>query len=238
MRQELTEKRSSEIQRMFGRIAHHYDLLNRMLSLGQDVRWRRLVSRRVAALEPERVLDVCTGTGDVALGLDQGPSIIGADFSLPMLALARRKAGRRHRTLALIVADALSLPVADGSVDVVTVAFGARNFEDLDACLCELARVIRPGGTLLVLEFSRPKGIFAPVLDWWTRTVPPRIGRWVSGDPEAYRYLPESVETFVDSEAMCRILEGQGLTGIEARSLTGGVCTLYQGTRMPDAGRS
>ncbi len=109
MRQELLEKRSTEIRGMFGRIAHRYDLLNRVLSVGQDVRWRRIVARRVAALRPERVLDVCAGTGDVALGLEAGPTIIGADFSLPMLVMAGRKAKERQRPLALTVADALTM---------------------------------------------------------------------------------------------------------------------------------
>jgi len=225
------EKRSSEIQRMFGRIAHRYDLLNRVLSLGQDVRWRRLVARRVAACKPERVLDVCTGTGDIALGLAEGPFITGADFSLPMLALAKDKAADGARSLALTVADALALPIADASIDVVTVAFGVRNFEDLEAGLAELTRVLRPGGDLLVLEFSQPKGPFGPFLGWWVRNVPPRLGRLISGDPEAYAYLPASVGAFADTETMCAILGGLGFEDIEVRPLTGGVCTLYQAHR-------
>jgi demethylmenaquinone methyltransferase/2-methoxy-6-polyprenyl-1,4-benzoquinol methylase len=225
------DKQSSEIRRMFGRIAHRYDLLNRVLSLGQDLRWRRVVARRVAAVSPERVLDVCSGTGDVALGLDPGPTIIGVDFSLPMLSVARRKARQRRRALHLAVADALALPVDDDCVDVVTVAFGVRNFEDLERGLAELIRVMKPGGTLLVLEFSHPRGFFAPALRWWVRTVPPRIGRWLSGDPEAYRYLPASVGAFADAESVCRILGDLGLEHVEADPLTGGVCTLYSGVR-------
>lgn len=231
MRQELLDKRSAEIRGMFGRIAHRYDLLNRVLSLGQDVRWRRLVAREVAERRPERVLDVCAGTGDVALGLASGPTVIGADFSLPMLAHARRKAVEREKTLSLTVADALNLPVADGSVDVVTVAFGVRNFEDLEDGLRELTRVLRPGGALFVLEFSHPKGVLGPFLGWWVRTVPPRIGRIISGDDEAYAYLPASVGAFADAGTMCGILGDLGLEEVEARPLTGGVCTLYRGIR-------
>lgn len=216
---------------MFGRIAHRYDLLNRVLSLGQDVRWRREVARRVAAAEPERVLDVCTGTGDIALGFAPGPAVIAVDFSLPMLVLARLKAGDRQRPLLLGVADALRLPMADASVDAVTVAFGVRNFEDLERGLAELIRVLKPSGTLLVLEFSHPRGLLGPVLGWWVRTVPPRLGRMISGDPEAYQYLPASVGAFADADEMCRILSGVGLVEIEATPLTGGVCTLYQGVR-------
>lgn len=216
---------------MFGRIAHRYDLLNRVLSLGQDVRWRRLVARRVAAVQPERVLDVCSGTGDIALGLEEGPTITGVDFSLPMLALAQGKAVDRGRALALAVADALALPIADGSVDVVTVAFGVRNFEDLEAGLAELTRVLKPGGVLLILEFSQPKGLLGPFLGWWVRNIPPRLGRLISGDPEAYAYLPASVGSFADADTMRAILGGLGLEDIDARPLTGGVCTLYQAHR-------
>lgn len=231
MRRELLDKRSTEIRRMFGRIAHRYDLLNRVLSLGQDVRWRRLVARRVAVARPRRVLDVCCGTGDIALGLDAGPTVVGADFSLPMLSLARAKAAARRRPLRLTAADALALPLPDASVDVVTVAFGVRNFEDPGRGLAELVRVLRPGGSLLVLEFSRPGGVLGPILDWWVRTVPPKVGRWISGDPEAYRYLPESVGSFADADGMRNMLAAAGLERFDARPLTGGVCTLYQATR-------
>jgi len=188
MRRELLSKQSSEIQGMFGRIAHRYDLLNRTLSLGQDVRWRRAVARKVAAIEHPRVLDVCTGTGDLALTV--GGEMVGADFCLPMLEKARLKVLRMQRTLPLCAADALHLPFAEATFDVVTVAFGIRNFADLEVGLGELVRVLRPGGVLLVLEFSRPRGPLAPLLGWWVRTVPPRVGRWLSGDAEAYDYLP------------------------------------------------
>ena len=230
MRQELLSKQSSEIRGMFGRIAHRYDLLNRVLSLGRDVSWRRTVAQRVAAARPERVLDVCTGTGDLALAM-HGMNVIGADFCLPMLLEAKSKSLSCERSLPLCAADALCLPIADESVDVVTVAFGARNFTDLDVGLSELARVLRPGGELLVLEFSRPRGPMAPVLGWWMRNVPPRVGRFVSGDPEAYSYLPESVSTFAEGGEMCRALEAAGLSDVEALRLTGGVASLYQGRR-------
>ena len=231
MRRELADKRPSEIRGMFGRIAHRYDLLNRVLSLGLDRRWRRLLAKRVAAADPGFVLDVCTGTGDIALGLDPGPEVVAADFSLPMLVLAKAKAADRSRRLPLLAADAGALPLADGSADVVTVAFGVRNFADLEAGLAELIRVLRPGGRLLVLEFSRPRGPAAPVLAWWVRSVPPRIGRALSGDPEAYDYLPASVDGFADRGTLCALMTALGLEGVSATPLTGGVCTLYEGTR-------
>jgi demethylmenaquinone methyltransferase/2-methoxy-6-polyprenyl-1,4-benzoquinol methylase len=148
-----------------------------------------------------------------------------------MVSLARGKASDRERRLGLAVADALALPYADRSADVVTVAFGVRNFEDLECGLAELIRVLRPGGLLLVLEFSQPRGLLAPLLSWWVRTVPPRVGRMISGDPEAYQYLPSSVGTFADADTMCRILIDLGLEHVEAEPLTGGVSTLYRGIR-------
>lgn len=221
---------------MFGRIAGRYDLLNRLLSLGQDRRWRRTLASRLVSSNAQAVLDVCTGTGDVALGFDPQTETIGSDFCLPMLARARAKAGARRRRLPLVAADAMRLPVADQTMDAVTVAFGVRNFEDLKVGLCDMARVLRPGGVLLILEFSRPQGFFGPLMRWWVRTVPPRVGRWISGDPEAYAYLPDSVRTFPEGPEMCALLESLNLENVIATTLTGGVATLYQATVPREVG--
>lgn len=217
---------------MFGRIAHRYDLLNRMLSLGQDQRWRRLVGERVAVLGPARALDVCTGTGDLALGLPAAESVCGSDFCLPMLVQARAKSTAAARRPAWFAADALQLPLRDGSVDVVTVAFGIRNFEDLGGGLGELARVVRPGGRALVLEFSTPRGALGPMLRWWVRRVPPLVGRIVSGDAEAYSYLTRSVETFPDGDGLKTSFREAGFAAVSATPLTGGVATLYDAIRQ------
>jgi demethylmenaquinone methyltransferase/2-methoxy-6-polyprenyl-1,4-benzoquinol methylase len=230
MRQELLSKESAEICGMFGRIAHRYDLLNRVLSLGRDASWRDEVVRKVAEAGPRRVLDVCTGTGDLALAM-RDAAVFGADFCLPMLGRARAKSASRGSAVSWCAADALCLPLSDASMDVVTVAFGIRNFADLDTGLGELVRVLRPGGMLLVLEFSRPRGLLAPLLGWWVRTIPPRVGRVLSGDSEAYSYLPASVATFAEGEALCRALEDAGLERVGARRLTQGVVSLYEGRR-------
>ncbi len=242
MQEALIGKDPRAIRGMFGRIAHRYDLLNHLLSLGQDVLWRRRMARRVATAGVCPVLDVCSGTGDVALALPRSAAAMGTDFCLPMLTGAARKARTRRRSLPLFAADALALPVADGSVGGVTVAFGVRNFHSLERGLAELVRVLRPGGLALVLEFSHPSGPLGAVASLWARTVPPVVGRIVSGDPEAYAYLPASVDRFPDTEAMVSILEAAGLERVRGDRLTGGVATLYEGWkpagRGPAAGRS
>ncbi len=229
MRDELIGREPQEIRGMFGRIAHRYDVLNHVLSLGQDVLWRRRLARRVAEAGMCPVLDVCSGTGDVALTVAAESAPIGTDFCLPMLVRAAAKAAGRHRRLPLFAADALSLPLRDGAVGGVTVAFGVRNFHRLKAGLGELARVVRPGGALVILEFSHPSGVLGGLASAWARIVPPLIGRIVSGDSEAYAYLPASVDRFPDTSTMCSLLVDAGLTRVRGTRLTGGVATLYEG---------
>ena len=231
VREELESKRAREIRGMFSRIAHRYDLLNRVLSLGQDVLWRRAIARRVRRAHPALVLDICTGTGDVALSFPREIPGMASDFCVPMLVRASQKAREKGRRLPLFAGDALELPLPDAVFDMVTVAFGVRNFESLERGLTELVRVLRPGGWLVILEFSHPHGVLAPLLGWWERTVPPRVGRWLSGDPEAYSYLPASVESFPDAREMSVLLSRLGLTGVRASAQTGGVATLYEGRK-------
>lgn len=222
---------------MFGRITPRYDLVNRILSLGRDVRWRTGVAARVARIAPpRRVLDVCCGTGDLALALPAEYTVCGSDFCLPMLARARDKAVRSRRRLPLFAADALAMPIGDGAMDVVTVAFGIRNFEDLEGGLRELTRILRPGGTLLVLEFSRPRGAMAPLFNWWMRHVPPAVGRLVSGDQQAYGYLAESARSFVEGGELCGVLKRVGLRPIETTPVTGGVATVYVAVKQKASG--
>jgi demethylmenaquinone methyltransferase/2-methoxy-6-polyprenyl-1,4-benzoquinol methylase len=228
VRETLMAKQGEQIRAMFGRIVDRYDLLNRLLSGGQDVRWRRVLAHRLASEQASVVLDVCSGTGDVALALYDTGSTLACDFCLPMLARARRKLIRAGRPPLVFAGDALRLPVRDRSVDAITVAFGVRNFESLHGGLQELARALRPGGVLLVLELSRPRGVLAPVLTWWMQWGPALLGRLVSGDPDAYWYLPRSVASFPEGDELCRLMARAGLESPRATRLCGGVATLYE----------
>lgn len=216
---------------MFGAIAPTYDFLNHLLSLNVDRLWRR---RAVKALDPrpgEVVVDLCTGTGDLALALgNRGARVLGVDFSRPMLEQALRK-GRRGG-LRFVLGDALSLPLGDRSVDGVTVAFGVRNFEDLRAGLVEMARILKPGGRLVVLEFSRPRpGLFGSLYRLYFQRVLPAIGRLVSGVQGPYGYLPATVDLFPDAPAFADLLKRSGFGSVAQTPLTGGIATLHVARR-------
>jgi demethylmenaquinone methyltransferase/2-methoxy-6-polyprenyl-1,4-benzoquinol methylase len=217
---------------MFDRIAPTYDLLNHLLSANVDHRWRR---RAVGLLElqgEEHILDVCTGTGDLAVALLDGGAreVQGCDFSPEMIRLAREKAGDR---IHFEVADALDLPYASESFDVATVAFGVRNYEDLDQGLRELARVIRPGGRLLILEFSRPPNpLIRGFYETYSMLVLPLIGNLVSGGADnAYAYLPRSVQAFPSAEALSDRLKKAGFASVAVHPLTGGIAAIHLATR-------
>jgi demethylmenaquinone methyltransferase/2-methoxy-6-polyprenyl-1,4-benzoquinol methylase len=210
---------------MFARIARRYDLANHLLSGGLDFLWRRRVARIVQAWKPARILDLATGSGDLALALQKAyPSahIIGADFCEPMLAEARRK-GLAHT----VVADALQLPFPDADFDAVTVAFGLRNMESWPRALAEMARVLRPGGHVLILDFSLP----APPLRWLYRPylhhILPHIAAFLTGDRGAYEYLGASIESFPRGEEMCALLKETGFTAPVSEPLSGGIVSIY-----------
>jgi demethylmenaquinone methyltransferase/2-methoxy-6-polyprenyl-1,4-benzoquinol methylase len=232
--EERLARRPQAIRAMFAAVASRYDLLNRMLSLRQDVRWRRRLAGAVAGAPAGPVLDLATGTGDVALALD-GRAVVGADFCIDMLALARPKARRVRRSLPLAVADALALPFAPATFAAVTIAFGIRNFADLDTALEELHRVLVAGGVLALLEFQRPRrAVVALALRLWNRVVVTPVGRMVSADREAYAYLPASVETFPDSEALARRAAAHGFELLERDDLSGGIAALTVVRRQED----
>ena len=231
------QPKKEQVHAMFDRIAPRYDLLNHTLSFGIDRRWRRRVVETVAACRPTRILDVATGTGDLAVALARRireAHVTGVDLSEKMLDVAQRKAADRGlaERIALRQGDAERLGFDDASFDVATVAFGVRNFGDLDAGLRELARVLRPGGRLFVLEFSRPRNrLFRALYEFYTFRVLPLIGGAVSRDRQAYAYLPASVGEFPAPDAFVERLARAGFSAPCTRSISGGIAFLYIGEK-------
>ena len=211
---------------MFGSIAARYDLANHLLSCGIDFYWRKRAAGIVASWRPKKILDLATGTGDLALALQRkmpGAKIVGADFLPEMIELAKRKGV--HQT---VLADAMNLPFPDASFDCVTVAFGLRNMEDWDGALQEMARVIRPGGHLLVLEFSLPTmSILRPVYRFYLHRCLPLFGSFLTKQKRAYDYLGDSIEEFPSGGAMLGLVEASGFGDAKAEPLTGGIVTIY-----------
>ena len=221
---------------MFDNIAPAYDFMNRAMTLGIDKSWRKLAVNLAAREESsKKVLDVATGTGDLAIALAKAmprASVIGIDLSEKMLEEARKKvaeAGIADRVV-LMPGDCLSLPFDDATMDVVTVAFGVRNFENLERGLAEMRRVLRPDGRLIMLELSVPQSrIVRPLYQIYTRGVIPMVGRMVSKDTSAYSYLPASIAAVPQGDDMVRLIRNAGFKSAVYRPLTFGVCTLYVG---------
>jgi len=231
---EGSDSKKDQVARMFDGISGRYDLLNRLLSMGIDVRWRRVALRMLRERGiPGRVLDVATGTADLALALAADlpqAEVIGVDISEGMLEVGRQKVERNglHPRVRLDQADAENLPFEDGSFDAVTVAFGVRNFENLDKGLGELQRVLRPGGHLMVLEFSRPTSpLVKGLLNLYSRSLMPALGGWLSKDRAAYAYLPASVQVFPEGDAFEERLQRAGLQPLRQRRLSMGISSVY-----------
>jgi demethylmenaquinone methyltransferase / 2-methoxy-6-polyprenyl-1,4-benzoquinol methylase len=221
------DKSPASVASMFSRIAPRYDAVNHLLSFNSDRRWRARAVRRLNG-SGGRVLDLATGTGDLAIALAAaGKRVFGADFCLDMLAGARRK----HVRAPLSAADGLALPFSDECFDAVTVAFGVRNFADLGRGLREIRRVLRPGGVLLVLEFSQPGGIAGAAYRVYSNRVLPWMGGLLSGSREAYRYLNGSSREWPSKEGFTRILENAGFSDVRADPMTFGVVALHRGTK-------
>lgn len=218
---------------MFDRIAPRYDRLNRVLSLGIDVGWRREAVAAALAGGPARVLDVATGTADLALMLKRARptvDVVGVDFAEAMLAVGRAKVARAGLTLPLLHGDALALPFDDASFDAVTVAYGVRNFADVGRGLREMRRVLRAGGRLVVLEFPPPPAnLVGRALRWYGRSVMPVIGGWISGDRAAYAYLPASTEAFLTPDALGAAMRAAGFAHVRHRLQSFGVSALHVG---------
>lgn len=228
------EGKKEQIEAMFDAIAPRYDLVNRVLSMGIDRGWRRKAVAMLAAYQPKRILDVATGTADLALqALTLEPEkVVGVDISEEMLAVGREKiaaAGLGDR-ITLQRGDAEKLPFSDSQFDAALVAFGVRNFQDLDKGLREIWRVLRPGGVLVVLEFSHPR---TPVIKqgyaFYSRHILPRIGGAISKDQGAYKYLPSSVAAFPDGEDFLARLRATGYDDLKWQPLTFGIASLYRG---------
>lgn len=221
------------VRDMFGRVARRYDLLNHLLSFNLDKRWRARTVARVAPVlvrPGARVLDLCCGTGDVLLALEQkrGAAVLGSDFCHPMLLEARRKIARRGFSSPLFEADALALPVRDASLDLITIAFGFRNLSSYESGLKELRRVLKPGGAAAILEFSQPSNrAFAALYGFFSTRVLPRVGGMISGSPDAYSYLPESIQKFPGAEELAVAIRSAGFDRVEFDRMTGGAVALH-----------
>ena len=221
------------VRRMFDGIAGTYDLLNRVLSVGTDVVWRRKTVDALAPQSGERILDLATGTGDLGLeaaGRDPGIVVTGADISTGMLRYGFGKGRDRAARMTFLAGDAERLPFEDATFDGLTIGFGIRNVADLDVGLREMARVLKPGGRTAILEFSQPHHFLmrTPYL-FYFRNVLPNIGRLISKDPSAYRYLYESVMTFPEGESFCDCMREAGFGDVICRPLTFGIATIYVG---------
>lgn len=241
---ETVDKSGRRVRRMFGQIAHRYDLLNHLLSLGVDIYWRWRTVRNVPPTGDAPILDVCTGTGDLAFAYAkravQGTRIVATDFTREMLVRAGQKrdrlapeGGSQPPRINFLEADTQRLPFADGQFQIVCVAFGLRNVADTRTGLREMTRVCRPGGRVAVLEFSTPRNrLFGALYRAYFRHVLPRIGQWLARNPEsAYQYLPQSVSQFPDGEALADMFRECGLESVTFRPLTFGIASLYVGVK-------
>jgi len=223
------DKAPSEVAEMFDGVARRYDLTNDVLSLGQDRFWRRAVVAAVDARPGERVLDIAAGTGTSSEPFaDADIDVVPADFSLGML----RQGNRRRPDLAFTAADALALPFADSSFDVVTMSFGLRNVSDTGAALEEFHRVTKPGGRLVICEFSTPTyGPFRTVYQEYLMRALPAVARRVSSNPDSYVYLAESIQAWPDQAGLARQIRAAGWSGVRWRNLSGGIVALHHAVR-------
>ena len=228
-------RRARAVGGMFDAIARRYDLMNRLMSAGQDVRWRRAAVAALRGMPAGPLLDVGTGTGDLALAMHRAlprRPVAGIDLSGGMMRLARRKAGDR---LALARADVLRLPFRDGAFAGVATAFTFRNVAGIDEALAEVRRVLAPGGRFACLEITRPRGgAMAALFRLYFHGVVPRVGAAVSGDPGAYRYLPASVERFLGGDELAAAMRRAGFARVRMRRFWPGPVTLHTGTRPAD----
>ena len=223
------------VQGMFARVAPRYDLANHLLSFNIDRYWRAHTVRRLrdALADPAaRVLDICCGTGDLVQALENArrAPVLGSDFCHPMLVAARRKIERSGKGSPVFESDALHLPLGDATLDVITVAFGFRNLANYESGLREMWRVLKPGGTAAILEFSQPPNrVFAALYNFYSRRILPILGGAISGNRDAYTYLPESVRKFPDAQELAAAMRRAGFSHVSYEYLTGGIVALHLG---------
>ena len=230
------QSKREQVERMFDTISKEYDGLNRVISFGIDVKWRKKVVNKVAATKPKRILDVATGTGDLAINLAKtdAEEIIGLDISAGMLSVGKEKVAAKNLDdrIKMVQGDSENLPFEDDYFDAITVAFGIRNFETLEKGQAEILRVLKPGGIFVILETSVPtKFPFKQGYGLYTKTLLPLIGRVFSKDRDAYGYLSESASVFPYGEKLNNILRKTGFTHVEANPQTMGVATIYSASK-------
>jgi demethylmenaquinone methyltransferase / 2-methoxy-6-polyprenyl-1,4-benzoquinol methylase len=232
---ELTKKQ--QVANMFDKIAFRYDFLNRFLSAGIDVTWRKKAIKQLKTLQPKTVLDVATGTGDVAIltyKMLQPKKITGIDISEGMLEIGRKKLAKLglEKDIELLNGDSETINFPDASFDAITVAFGVRNFENLEKGLKEMLRVLKPGGKLVVLEFSKPKQVaFKGIYNLYMKIVAPGVGKMIAKNKDAYQYLNDSVQKFPEGKDFIKILNSCGYKSTYYRPLTMGICSIYCGNK-------
>jgi demethylmenaquinone methyltransferase / 2-methoxy-6-polyprenyl-1,4-benzoquinol methylase len=230
--------KKEQVATMFDNIAHRYDFLNHFFSLGIDILWRKKAIRILKKENPQLVLDVATGTGDFALEAARmklnAKKIIGVDISNGMLEIGRKKIAEKglSNVIEMVLGDSENLPFTDNYFDAFTVAFGVRNFENLEKGLKEMHRVLKPGSTGIVLEFSKPKSFpMKQLFGFYFKNIVPFIGKIMSKDHRAYTYLPESVQAFPDGDNFLAIMKNAGYRETKCISLTGGIASIYLGKK-------
>lgn len=227
--------KKKEVEDMFDNIAPKYDLLNHVLSMKIDVLWRNTLVKWMSADQPKLVLDVATGTGDLAIAVQKGTGakMVGLDLSQQMLNVGIEKIKKINLTdqIEMIKGDAENLPFESNKFDAVSVAFGVRNFENLDKGLAELKRVVKENKSVYILEFSKVEGVLAPFYMFYFKNILPQIGKLVSKDTRAYTYLPDSVNAFPYGEKMKQILLNVGFKTVEYKKLSLGIATIYKATK-------
>lgn len=221
------------VRSMFDRIVPRYDLMNHLMTFGMDLRWRKLIARRAAAMG-DRVLDVATGTGDVAFDIRTAgaSAVVGLDFSPEMIAAAQAKARDRQADVDFLIGNAMALPFPDGSFDACTVSFGLRNMPDYQAAIAEMTRVLRPGGRFICLEMTPYRTpVLGRLFSLYFERIVPLVGGLLSGDITAYRYLPKSVANFPTSTQLVMIMRRAGLTNTHVTMLGGGTVAIHTGVK-------